>query len=100
MAPATLGVRRVVFSLAALKWRTSSSLWWPPPWGFASDCHSCQGPVGHHMGFLVELLEVVVHCFLVRRFSGKRLAYAGDDGVVGIIFLLEGVTVRISTCRD
>ena len=52
------------------------------------------------MGFLVELLEVVVHCFLVRKFSGKRLAYAGDDGVVGIIFLLEGVTIRTSTYSD
>lgn len=32
-------------------------------------------------------LALVVVCFLVCRFSDESLAYAGDDGVVGIIFL-------------
>jgi hypothetical protein len=38
--------------------------------------------------------------FLVRRFSGERLAYTDDDGAVGIIFLLESVTVRTSAFTD
>ena len=37
---------------------------------------------------------VTVNCFLVCRFSGESLAYASDDGVVvGIIFLVEGITM-------
>ena len=32
--------------------------------------------------------------FLVCRFSSESLAYAGDDGAaVGIIFLIEGITM-------
>ena len=35
----------------------------------------------------------------VFRFSGESLC-ASDDDAIGIIFLLEAVTVRTSTCRD
>ena len=39
-------------------------------------------------------MSVAVLCFVACRFSGESLAYAGDDGVVGIISLHEGITVR------
>ena len=42
---------------------------------------------------LVELPRAL-YCLVVCRFSGESLAYASDDGVVvGIIFLVEGITM-------
>ena len=46
---------------------------------------------------------VVVLFFLMCRFSGKSQAWsltAGDNGTMGIVFPLEGVTVRTSTYRE
>jgi hypothetical protein len=43
---------------------------------------SCSGP------------QVTVHCFAVCSFYGETLICARDDGVMGIIFLSGGVTVR------
>lgn len=53
------------------------------------------------MGTMVKL-QGSVHYFLVCRFSSESLSWswtAGDDGVVGIVFLAEGITVRTSTNR-
>ena len=45
------------------------------------------------MVLLVGYRELLLG-FLVCRFSGESLAYASDDGVVvGIIFLVEGITM-------
>ena len=61
----------------------------------------CWAPFGHAGG--AAGLPVDVLCLLVCRFLGKNLAWsstANDDGTMGIIFLLEGVTVRTSTYTD
>ena len=39
-------------------------------------------------------------CLLVCRFSDESLALVGDDDVIGIIFLVEGIAVITSSCRD
>ena len=45
----------------------------------------------------VGVLFGVCHGLLfVCRFSGESLVCAGDDGTVGVIFLLESITVRTS----
>ena len=65
--------------------------------GFASHCQPPRGPAGQHTAFLVVLpggCRELLLGFLVCRFSGESLAYASDDGVVvGIIFLVEGITM-------
>jgi hypothetical protein len=64
---------------------------------------SCRhGSAGRHMSMVVELpgSPVVVNYFMVCKFSSESLAWssiAGDDGAMGILFLLEGITVRSST---
>ena len=63
--------------------------------GFASHCH----PLGVLLGTirpLVVLPGVVVNYFLVFFYAGssKSLAYGSDDGAaMGIIFLVEGITM-------
>ena len=41
-----------------------------------------------------------VLCLLVCRFFDESLTLVGDDGVMGIIFLVEDIAVRTSSCRD
>ena len=55
----------------------------------------CWAPFGHAGG--AAGLPIDVLCLLVCRFLGKNLAWsstANDDGTMGIVFFLEGVTVR------
>ena len=71
----------------------------PPPWRppRAGRSGAATSPSG-----LVELSgsSVAIYFFMVCRFSGESLDCAGDDGVVGIIFLHGGITMRTSTCGD
>ena len=80
----------------------SSSLRWLPPWELASICRPPSGPAECPTCFLVGLqgsLDAML-CLLVCRFSDESLTLVGDDGVMGIIFLVEGIIVRTSSCRD
>ena len=48
------------------------------------------------MGALPPAAPLAVACFLVCSFSGESLVCVGDDGTVGIIFLVEDITVGTS----
>jgi hypothetical protein len=61
----------------------------------------CFAPVAAAMGLASgfrllsgSLLGARHGILLVCRFSGENLACAGDDGAMGIIFLVEDITVR------
>ena len=96
------GVHGIILCLAKLKVEMSSLLRWLPPWELASIRRPPSGPAECPTCFLVGLqgsLDAML-CLLVCRFSDESLALVGDDDVIGIIFLVEGIAVITSSCRD
>lgn len=84
---------------AAERWHAGASIFglWPAPWGvLASDCQDLVvRPPGRRWP-----CSAFLGCAgsRAKAWLGPR-PFAGDDGAVGIVFLLEGVVVRTSTIQ-